>query len=503
MNLVTEDSSYGEQQREYVKCIVVGDTGVGKTRLICSYIFDQIGLPLKSLFLKPHTPTVFAIDQYVVDPAVRRKSCVVVDGAPVQLQIWDTFGDHEKDRRFSFQNAHVVVLCFNIGSMSSLRNVNSKWYSEIKKYCPRVPIILVGTQLDRRHSDPTLFKHVSQITTLTDILNNSFKGLICKNKPSEIVKSIAPEVGRQTSREINASAYLESSIVTKHGVNEVFDSAIRAALINRRQGKPYIFSSSLKYIKKPGIQKPYLPEKLPEPEINVVLGKFEAFNFELLLNDSAFSDITFVVGSEIIPSHSIPLIASSLSFQYIFFCAEVSVISSQISLPLPGDFENQVITEEGYLNMQCVQLPRGYHSIDMSSSFGACTFCVKVINVDPFNFGLILEYLYTGSIATEIPDIFKLWDAANYLQEISLLCYLSNLISQEGYLNKQVANQFIENQRQMCRALLMEPSFFADVAFMVEGQVVPAHKQILVSQCKMMDAMFKEGGFKESMLQQV
>ena len=181
---------------------------------------------------------------------------------------------HEKDRRFSFQNAHVVVLCFNIGSMSSLRNVNSKWYSEIKKYCPRAPIILVGTQLDRRHSDPILFKHVSQITTLTDILNNSFKGLICKNKSSDVVKSIAPEVGRQTSREINASAYLESSIVTKHGVNEVFDSAIRAALINRRQGKPYIFSSSLKYIQKPAAQKPYLPEKLPEPEVNVVSGKF-------------------------------------------------------------------------------------------------------------------------------------------------------------------------------------------------------------------------------------
>ena len=347
------------------------------------------------------------------------------------------------------------------------------------------------------------FKHVSQITTLTDILNNSFKGLICKNKSSDVVKSIAPEVGRQTSREINASAYLESSIVTKHGVNEVFDSAIRAALINRRQGKPYIFSSSLKYIQKPAAQKPYLPEKLPEPEVKVVSGKFETFNFGVLLNDPAFSDVTFIVGSEIIPSHSIPLIASSPSFQYIFFCTEVSVISSQISPPLSVNFEDQIITEESYLNMQCVEFPRGYHSIDVSTSFCPYTFCVKVINVDPLNFCLILEYLYTGNITTEIPDVFKLWDAANYLQEISLLCYLSNLISQEDYLNEQVANQFIKNQRQVCRTLLMEPSFFGDVAFMVDGQAVAAHKQILVSQCKMMDSMFKEGGFKESMLQQV
>ena len=166
--------AYDEQPRqEYVKCVVVGDTAVGKTRLICSYVYDQPGLSIPSVSHRAHIPTVFAIDQYVADPNIRKRAKLFLHGVQAQLRIWDTFGDHEKNRKFAYQNAHVVVVCFSIGMQSSLRNVNANWYPEIKKYCPRAPIILVGTQLDRRHTDPCAFKNLSNITTLTDILNNN------------------------------------------------------------------------------------------------------------------------------------------------------------------------------------------------------------------------------------------------------------------------------------------------------------------------------------------
>lgn len=51
-----------QPHQELVKCVVVGDTAVGKTRLICARAYNkQFSL---SQLLNTHVPTVFAIDQY-------------------------------------------------------------------------------------------------------------------------------------------------------------------------------------------------------------------------------------------------------------------------------------------------------------------------------------------------------------------------------------------------------------------------------------------------------
>lgn len=47
----------------------------------------------------------------------------------------------------------VVVLCFSIANPNSLQHVQSMWYPEIKHFCPRAPVILVGCQLDLRYAD--------------------------------------------------------------------------------------------------------------------------------------------------------------------------------------------------------------------------------------------------------------------------------------------------------------------------------------------------------------
>jgi len=53
---------------QIIKCVVVGDTGVGKTRLICSRAFGtKYSLPQ---LVQTHVPTVWAIDQYRKNPQV-------------------------------------------------------------------------------------------------------------------------------------------------------------------------------------------------------------------------------------------------------------------------------------------------------------------------------------------------------------------------------------------------------------------------------------------------
>lgn len=45
----------------------------------------------------------------------------------------------------------VVLLCFSIASPISLRNCKMMWYPEIRRFCPDVPVILVGCKNDLRY----------------------------------------------------------------------------------------------------------------------------------------------------------------------------------------------------------------------------------------------------------------------------------------------------------------------------------------------------------------
>lgn len=95
-----------QPHQELVKCVVVGDTAVGKTRLICARACNKhVSL---SQLLTTHVPTVWAIDQYriykdvssfIIDPQLvprnRSKSSLhvllsVVDDA-IQKLIFKNF----------------------------------------------------------------------------------------------------------------------------------------------------------------------------------------------------------------------------------------------------------------------------------------------------------------------------------------------------------------------------------------------------------------------------
>lgn len=134
---------YERPNVETIKCVVVGDNAVGKTRLICARACNTTLTQYQ--LLATHVPTVWAIDQYRVcqevnllsghyltllpeimtawcshllrsgiistlesqykcfdSSQVLERSRDVVDDVSVSLRLWDTFGDHHKDRRFAY-----------------------------------------------------------------------------------------------------------------------------------------------------------------------------------------------------------------------------------------------------------------------------------------------------------------------------------------------------------------------------------------------------------------
>ncbi|CAI9600864.1 unnamed protein product, partial [Staurois parvus] len=125
------------------------------------------------------------------------------------------------------------------------------WLPEIKHFCPRTPVVLVGRcQLDLRYAD-------------LDAVNRARRPLAKPIKPTDI---LSPEIGHEVAKELGIP-YYETSVVAQFGVKDVFDNAIRAALISRRHLQ--FWKSHLKKVQRPLLQAPFLPPKPPPPIIHL------------------------------------------------------------------------------------------------------------------------------------------------------------------------------------------------------------------------------------------
>ena len=134
-NKYQAEMDYEQSHQELVKCVVVGDTAVGMSAVgkICifancfafqakrawsaprhvtlSSIWDNLWRLTFRLFGRSvcfffvficRIITILLPDQYRIHKEVLERSWEVVDGVNVSLRLWDTFGDHDKDRRFAY-----------------------------------------------------------------------------------------------------------------------------------------------------------------------------------------------------------------------------------------------------------------------------------------------------------------------------------------------------------------------------------------------------------------
>lgn len=103
-------------------------------------------------------------------------------------------------------------MCFSVENRVSFENVPSKWTPEVKRFCSKVPIILVGNKKDIRNDLGTL-----------------------KEIKGSIQEPVNSKEGQAMAEQIHAFAYLECSAKTKEGVMEVFQTATGAALQVRKK----------------------------------------------------------------------------------------------------------------------------------------------------------------------------------------------------------------------------------------------------------------------------
>jgi len=171
-----------------IKCVNIGDSGVGKTCVLVSYTENE--------FPDEHVPTAF--DNF--------RSIETYDGKTINLNLWDTSGqDNDTMRPLSYQDCNVFLLFFSLVDRNSFERIKTKWVAELKQTGHHeTPYLVVGNKVDLR-DDPTACAQLG-------------------------VNPVKKEEGEKLSKDVGAIAYLECSAKTQHGLGEVFHSAITAVI---------------------------------------------------------------------------------------------------------------------------------------------------------------------------------------------------------------------------------------------------------------------------------
>ncbi|XP_050571691.1 rho-related BTB domain-containing protein 2 isoform X1 [Cygnus atratus] len=544
--LMDSDMDYERPNVETIKCVVVGDNAVGKTRLICARACNATLTQYQ--LLATHVPTVWAIDQYRVCQEVLERSRDVVDDVSVSLRLWDTFGDHHKDRRFAYGRSDVVVLCFSIANPNSLHHVKTMWYPEIKHFCPRAPVILVGCQLDLRYAD-------------LEAVNRARRPLARPIKPNEI---LPPEKGREVAKELGIP-YYETSVVAQFGIKDVFDNAIRAALISRRHLQ--FWKSHLRNVQRPLLQAPFLPPKPPPPII--VVPDPPSNNEERpahLLEDPLCADVILVLQEKIkIYAHKIYLSTSSSKFYDLFLmdlseedqqsaaghgfgvavtaaaermlhqeerhhgrdfllraasfdiCESAEEAGSSQRKPcLRASTSDGILRGKRYENGErglkrgrdLSSWSRAFISIQEEMAEDPLTYKSKLMvvvkmdaSIQPGPFRAVLKYLYTGELDEKERDLMHIAHIAELLEVFDLRMMVANILNNEAFMNQEITKAFHVRRTNRVKECLAKGTF-SDVTFVLDDGAISAHKPLLISSCDWMAAMFG-GPFVESSTNEV
>ena len=184
-----------------IKCVVLGDEGVGKK-----------GLQVRMFYRVPQSSSF-----YVPLPAARRLGCLslmkirVGDENVVFRTVATGYRSAVKDKCKEYPCADFILMCFSLVDPESYDHIYTIWYPEVKKYAPMVPIFLVGTKYD------LVCDGYEREETLRSLRERNLCPLTHVD-------------GRRLCDEIGAVNYFECSSLTGQGLEDLITAAVRHAL---------------------------------------------------------------------------------------------------------------------------------------------------------------------------------------------------------------------------------------------------------------------------------
>ncbi|XP_067325505.1 rab-like protein 2B [Anolis sagrei] len=167
---------------ENVKIICLGDSAVGKSKLMERFLMDGF---------KPQQLSTYALTLY--------KYTTEVDGKTILVDFWDTAGQERFQSLHAsyYYKAHACIMVFDIQRKVTYKNL-ANWYKELREYRPEIPCIVVANKIDadmkvtqksfnfpRKLNLPFYFVSAADGTNVVKIFNDAIKLAIAYKQNSE------------------------------------------------------------------------------------------------------------------------------------------------------------------------------------------------------------------------------------------------------------------------------------------------------------------------------
>jgi len=182
----------GDRAPADLKVIICGDSAAGKSKMLERFLMNDYC---------PRTQSTFALNMFRYD--------FVEDGGESRkwaVDFWDTAGQEQFNKlhaSYYFQ-ANVAIMVFDVTRKITYKNLD-KWYAELRRYCPDIPVICVANKIDvqpemakkkfsfaEKHELPFYFVSASDGRNIVRVFKEAMS-LAIKNKenpPDEVMAEI-------------------------------------------------------------------------------------------------------------------------------------------------------------------------------------------------------------------------------------------------------------------------------------------------------------------------
>ena len=129
-----------------LKVILLGDSAVGKSKLIERYLMDEYN---------PRQLSTYALTLF-------RKEVKLEGGETSVVDFWDTAGQEAFNRMHPsyYYRAHCCILLFDVTRKVTYQHL-ADWYKELREYCENIPVVLVANKIDVDYNvSPQCSSHV-------------------------------------------------------------------------------------------------------------------------------------------------------------------------------------------------------------------------------------------------------------------------------------------------------------------------------------------------------